>query len=202
MKSCQRWTWQKTDTLITTWWRLWPRVEAEVVATNVENGDGTERDAEAKRQPMDCVCCEQSRNKPAVGGEQNAWITVEKDSWMKNVLKDDTKKVKYYTGIPCFAILLSLFNNVKAFLPASKKPWHFQMLLLTLPPYIWSSCPASLCAEVKIPAFTKGFCQLDAKDIEDTRAIAHLIIHVERVVGSLRNRYKMLHTTMPIRLLL
>lgn len=47
-------------------------MEAEVVAANSENGDRTERDTEAKRQPMDCVCCEQSRNKPAVGGEQNA----------------------------------------------------------------------------------------------------------------------------------
>lgn len=38
-----------------------------------------------------------------------------------------------------------------------------------------------MCAEVKIPAFTKGRHQLDAKDVEDTRAIARLRIHVERV---------------------
>lgn len=46
-------------------------MEAEVVAANVENGDQTERATEAKRQPMDCVCWEQSRNKEAIGGEQN-----------------------------------------------------------------------------------------------------------------------------------
>uniref|UniRef100_A0A8C9ZFR5 THAP-type domain-containing protein n=1 Tax=Sander lucioperca TaxID=283035 RepID=A0A8C9ZFR5_SANLU len=59
-----------------------------------------------------------------------------------------------------------------------------------------------MCAEVKIPAFTKSRCQLDAKDVEDTRAIAHLRIHVERVIGSLRNKYTLLHNTIPISLLL
>ena len=59
-----------------------------------------------------------------------------------------------------------------------------------------------MCAEVKIPAFTKSRCQLDAKDVEDTRTIAHLRIHVERVIGSLRNKYTLLHNTIPISLLL
>ncbi len=59
-----------------------------------------------------------------------------------------------------------------------------------------------MCAEVKIPAFIKSRCQLDAKNVEDTRAIAHLRIHVERVLGSLRNKYTLLHNTIPICLLL
>uniref|UniRef100_A0A3B5R6Y8 THAP-type domain-containing protein n=1 Tax=Xiphophorus maculatus TaxID=8083 RepID=A0A3B5R6Y8_XIPMA len=59
-----------------------------------------------------------------------------------------------------------------------------------------------MCAEVKMPSFTKGRCQLDAKDVEDTRALAHLRIHVERVIGCTRNKYKMLHRTIPIKLLL
>ncbi len=61
-----------------------------------------------------------------------------------------------------------------------------------------------MCAEVKIPAFIKSRCQLDSKDVEDItlRAIAHLRIHVERVIGNLHNKYKLLHNTLPIRLLL
>ncbi|MGL4354645.1 MAG: transposase family protein [Aeromonas popoffii] len=39
----------------------------------------------------------------------------------------------------------------------------------------------TMCVEVNIPAFTKSRCQLDGKDVEDTSAIAHLKIHVERV---------------------
>ena len=40
-----------------------------------------------------------------------------------------------------------------------------------------------MCAEVKVPTFTRGRAQLDVNDVEETRAIAHLRIHVERVIG-------------------
>ncbi|XP_076135036.1 uncharacterized protein LOC143117291 [Alosa pseudoharengus] len=59
-----------------------------------------------------------------------------------------------------------------------------------------------MCAEVKIPAFTRGRAQLDAKDVEETRAIAHLRIHVERVIGLVRNKYRVLHTVVPIHMIL
>ncbi len=59
-----------------------------------------------------------------------------------------------------------------------------------------------ICVEVKIPAFTKSRCQLDAEDVEDIRAIAQLRIHVERVIGSLRNKYTLSHNTIPISLLI
>uniref|UniRef100_A0A8C1RMT2 THAP-type domain-containing protein n=1 Tax=Cyprinus carpio TaxID=7962 RepID=A0A8C1RMT2_CYPCA len=249
--------------------------------------------------------------------------------------KDNTEKVQYYTGLPCFAILFSMFTTVKPFLPVAKKLSQFQMVLLTLirlrldlpiqhlshifnvsrstlsatfadtidvlyarlapllywperhclqatmPPqvlqafgkrvaiivdcfeirtegpsnlmahaqsfshykgtqtikyligitpqasdkHITENCGllnkllrgdvvladrgfnikdsmGMMCAEVKIPAFTKRRCQLDVKDMEDTRAIAPLRIHVERVIGSLRNKCTLLHNTMPISLLL
>ncbi|XP_047142391.1 uncharacterized protein LOC124816740 isoform X1 [Hydra vulgaris] len=46
---------------------------------------------------------------------------------------------------------------------------------------------AVYCASVKIPAFTKGKRQLDSIDVEQTRHIASVRIHVERVIGNLKN---------------
>ncbi|XP_060075795.1 uncharacterized protein LOC132555464 [Ylistrum balloti] len=54
------------------------------------------------------------------------------------------------------------------------------------------------CAEVKIPAFTKGKKQLSALEVEQTRKIAHVRIHVERVIGLVRNKYTILKGTLPI----
>ncbi|KAK0155521.1 hypothetical protein N1851_002110 [Merluccius polli] len=44
-------------------------------------------------------------------------------------------------------------------------------------------------AHVKIPAFTRGKSQLAPVDLETTRKIAHVRIHVERVIGSVRQKY-------------
>lgn len=54
------------------------------------------------------------------------------------------------------------------------------------------------CAEVNIPTFTKGKKQLAPVDIETTRKIAHVRIHVERVIGLVRNKYTMLQDRLPI----
>ncbi|KAM3620167.1 uncharacterized protein V6R79_019203 [Siganus canaliculatus] len=43
-------------------------------------------------------------------------------------------------------------------------------------------------AELKIPAFTKGKKQLGPLELESTRGLALLRIHVERVIGEVRNR--------------
>ncbi|XP_063049447.1 uncharacterized protein LOC134443784 [Engraulis encrasicolus] len=59
-----------------------------------------------------------------------------------------------------------------------------------------------MCAEVKIPAFTRGHCQLEARDVENTRKIAHLRIHVERVIGTVRNKYTILSAKVPINMVL
>ena len=59
-----------------------------------------------------------------------------------------------------------------------------------------------MCAEVLIPAFTKGKYQMHAKDVEETRKLAHLRIHVERVIGNVVVKYTVLTDTIPINLVL
>jgi hypothetical protein len=49
-----------------------------------------------------------------------------------------------------------------------------------------------------IPAFTLGKSQLPPEDVERTRKIANVGIHVERVIGSVRQRYKILSATTPL----
>ena len=41
-------------------------------------------------------------------------------------------------------------------------------------------------AKLHIPAFTRGKKQLTALEIEETRSIANVRIHVERVIGTVR----------------
>ena len=53
-------------------------------------------------------------------------------------------------------------------------------------------------AELAIPAFTRGKDQLDPVDVEKTRGIANVRIHVERVIGLLRRKYTILSGTLPI----
>ena len=53
-------------------------------------------------------------------------------------------------------------------------------------------------AKLAIPAFTKGKEQLDPIDVERTRGIANVRIHVERVIGLLRRKYTILSGTLPI----
>ena len=57
-------------------------------------------------------------------------------------------------------------------------------------------------AKLAIPAFTKGKNQLDPVSLEKTRGIANVRIHVERVIGLLRQKYSVLQSTLPIGYLL
>ena len=52
-------------------------------------------------------------------------------------------------------------------------------------------------AKLLIPAFTKGKSQLDPVDVEQTRGIASVRIHVERVIELLRRKYTILESTLP-----
>ncbi|XP_076034153.1 uncharacterized protein LOC143020979 [Oratosquilla oratoria] len=51
----------------------------------------------------------------------------------------------------------------------------------------------SVMAEVKIPAFTRGKNQLVPVDLEMTRIVAHVRIHVEKVIGVVRQKYPILN---------
>ena len=55
--------------------------------------------------------------------------------------------------------------------------------------------------ELIIPNFTKGKKQLSAKEVEISRQIASVRIHVERVIGLIKNRYKIWHYVLPLTLL-
>ena len=56
-------------------------------------------------------------------------------------------------------------------------------------------------AKLTIPASTKGKKQLSQKDVELSRQIANVRIHVERVIGLLKNRYTILQSHLPITLI-
>ena len=60
---------------------------------------------------------------------------------------------------------------------------------------------AGSSSELLIPAFTKGKSQLSAKEVEVSRKIASVRIHIERVIGLLRNRYTILKGIIPLRLI-
>ena len=54
-------------------------------------------------------------------------------------------------------------------------------------------------ATLHIPAFTKGKGQLSALEVHETRKIANLRIHVERVIETVRQKYSILQSTVPIK---
>ncbi|KAI4787316.1 hypothetical protein KUCAC02_036366 [Chaenocephalus aceratus] len=45
-----------------------------------------------------------------------------------------------------------------------------------------------------MPAFTRGRSQLSACEVEETRKIANVRIHVERVIGLVRRKYEILQS--------
>ena len=54
------------------------------------------------------------------------------------------------------------------------------------------------CATITVPAFTKGKKQLSAIEVEQTQRIANVRIHVERVIGNIRQKYTLLNSTVPV----
>ena len=53
-------------------------------------------------------------------------------------------------------------------------------------------------AKVITPAFTHGKTQMSAKDVETSRKIYNVRIHVDRVIGLLKNKYLILKGPLPV----
>lgn len=53
-------------------------------------------------------------------------------------------------------------------------------------------------ANLEIPAFTRGKSQLSQKEVEFSQRLARVRIHVERVIGLLKNKYTILQGILPI----
>ena len=70
-------------------------------------------------------------------------------------------------------------------------------------PYFGRSHEAAglYCAKVKLPPFTKGKKQLNTQ-LDKARQLSRVRIHVERVIGLLRLKYKILRSTLPINLIM
>ena len=58
------------------------------------------------------------------------------------------------------------------------------------------------CAEVKLPPFTKGKKQLTTHEVDKARQLSRVRIHVERMIGLLKLKYKILRSTLPINLIM
>lgn len=56
----------------------------------------------------------------------------------------------------------------------------------------------SCSAELIIPSFTKGKRQLSAQEVETSRKIASVRIHIERIIGLIKNRFAILQGTLPV----
>ena len=56
-------------------------------------------------------------------------------------------------------------------------------------------------AGVRIPPFTKGKLQLNKVEVDWSRELSMIRIHVERVIGVLKQKYTILQSTLPIKLI-
>ena len=57
---------------------------------------------------------------------------------------------------------------------------------------------AECSSELFIPAFTKGKKQLIAKEDDTTRRIATVKFHMERLIGKIKNRFRILEGPLPV----
>lgn len=56
-------------------------------------------------------------------------------------------------------------------------------------------------ARLEIPAFTRGKKQLSLQEVEYSKRLSKVRIHVERVIGLLKNKYTLLQSILPINMI-
>ena len=56
-------------------------------------------------------------------------------------------------------------------------------------------------ANLAIPAFTRGKKQLSLKEVEESKRLSRVRIHVERVIGLLKQKYTVLEGPLPVNLI-
>ena len=56
-------------------------------------------------------------------------------------------------------------------------------------------------AKLEIPSFTKGKRQLSQEEVETSKQLSQVRIHVERVIGLLKNKFNILKGPIPVCLL-
>jgi len=57
------------------------------------------------------------------------------------------------------------------------------------------------CSEVVMPSFTRGRMQLKAADVMHSKQVSNVRIHVERVIGQLRQKYTLRGSKVDLQLL-
>ena len=55
-------------------------------------------------------------------------------------------------------------------------------------------------ATLAIPSFTKGKLQLSQQEVECSQQLAKVRIHVERVIGQMKNKFTILQSIIPVSL--
>ncbi|KAL1417416.1 hypothetical protein MTO96_006159 [Rhipicephalus appendiculatus] len=129
-------------------------------------------------------------------------------------LQQDNGKVFFYTGIANFALLSALFQLVEVAVKHTpqnglakfqefvvflmKLKWNFPLQDLAYRGFDIADSVGLYCATLCIPAFTKGKSQLSALEVASTRKLANVRIHVERVIGLVRNKFIIMKAVQPI----
>ena len=108
---------------------------------------------------------------------------------------------KFYTGLTSW----SIFNHLVTFLctvsPTLTSLQHPGDIVLADRGFDIADDIALHGATLVIPSFTRGKKQLSLQEVECSHRIAKVRIHVERIIGLLKNKYTILQGTLPVTLL-